>query len=263
MKHPSNSSLNLQERLAWIYPWRAGGGWQLGTWLAVLVVTALFAVVWITVRVKVPRPVAWAAPQAGVMVVTDGGGISGEWFRRAVAMGPFPSRFELSSWSGIAAQQQALEEAARIPEEDYAPVLRKFPEVTSERSSLAVRGEPVLPRRSLPTDAPALGDLTLVPELAPLSGIKPADLPTVLPPFKAEVTPQLAAGDWRFLVCLDAHGRVLDCVSMSGTAEQGVLELRQWLCQVVFASSGAGNERWVGVRIGFKNRILNDGTVTD
>jgi hypothetical protein len=130
-----------------------------------------------------------------------------------------------------------------------------LPEISASAPQLSSPGRPVLPRhrplpssRDLPKSRPQ-------PVLYPLAGLKATDLPENPPEFVAEVPPAMAAESWRFLVRLDAQGRVRDVVSLSGTPDAGQTALETWLRDVPFPESmDPASERWVAVGLSFINQ---------
>jgi hypothetical protein len=89
-----------KEAPEWIFNWRSTGNPALSKWLAILVTAGLFALLMTFVRIRVWSPVAWAAPKAGVIQVTDDA-IGRALTLRAREGGPFPSRFLPSRVGGL------------------------------------------------------------------------------------------------------------------------------------------------------------------
>lgn len=247
----------------WIYDWRKSGRYVLRSSLATLIAAGLFAFFLITVRVRVVQPMTWAAPQASLIHVDDS--VSGRMLAlRAREEGPYPSRFLPSDWDAAQALESTLEEATRSAPELYVPGLRGFSDMVSERAGLAVRGEPVLPTRSLALmQQPEVRKLVMVPQLSLISGMGADELPTELPDLKLEVGDALAAQSWHFLIRLDARGRVRDCLPMAGGEVLEPTAIERWLRQIVFRESPDVAERWIALGVGFKNQALNHGSDSD
>lgn len=248
---------------SWIYNWRSSGRHLLRSSLAFLIAAGCFAVFLVAVRVRVVRPVTWAAPQASLIQVDDS--LSGRMLaRRAREEGPFPSRFSLAEWGELPAWESKLQEATRSAPERYVPGLRGFADVAGGRSGLASRGEPVLPTRPLASiSSPQVRPLVMVPRLRPISGIRAADLPSQLPDFKLQPGDTLAAQTWNFLIRLDRRGRVADCVSMAGDEALEPTAIEGWLRRIAFHEAPEAAERWIAVGVGFENQASNDGTDAD
>lgn len=244
-----------------IFDWSRGGRIRWGSWLAVLVVLGCFVMLIFAVRVRMAPPVAWAAPQAGLIHL----GMDDEAGRllglRAQAEGPFPSRFAIASWDGFAVFEKKVFEATRMEFQPHDPQLRGFPQADVGQSGLAPRGEPVLPARPLgPLIAPQVGKLARIPEISPVSGLGVGDWREPLPAFGAEIGDTLAAQSWRFMLRLDSAGQVRECISLAGSAELGVAAIGKWLKSLEFTESDTAGDRWVALSVEFKNQVVTDGT---
>jgi hypothetical protein len=244
----------------WVFNWRRPG--NPGLWKAFSVVLAggLFALLLMSVRIRVSPPLAWAAPKASVIRVLDdetGRALT----QRAREGGPFPSRFEPSEWEGTAAlEKEALEGVGRsIPA--HVPVLRDLPDDMIPPLRLAARGELTFPgRRSVVPEISAPGKLAPAPVIYPLSGIGFAEIPRELPPMEGAADAAMTAETWRFLVRIDAAGHVMDCVSLAGGDEEGRFPLDAWLRRVMFPKKPGSPPRWIAVGVGFANQPAADGT---
>lgn len=244
---------------AWVFNWRQPGRPTLAYWLAVLVAGGGFALLLTTVSIRISPPLKWAAPKATVMHVGSDE-IGRALTLRAREGGPFPSRMRPSEWEGAAALERTLLGVSRWTPPRYVPVLRDLPDDEPEPLRLAARGEPVLPkRRPAQTAPPAPVKLRLVPVLHPLSGIRAEELPVTLPPMEGAVDAAMTAEPWRFLVRLDASGRVRDCVSLAGGDENGPSPMEAWLRRVTFNASPGTPSRWIAVGVGFANQPAADG----
>lgn len=243
-----------REAPEWVFPWRPLRGASISKWPAILLVGGVFAFFLSSVRIRVSPPVSWAARKATVIHVSDDA--EGRALTlRAIEGGPFPSRFEPSAWEGAVALEQAAFEAARWTPPPYVPVLRELPEMTTPPLRISAMAGPVLPTRRATTEAaPAPLKLKPGPVLYPLSGITKAGMPRELPPFEGPVDAAMTAEPWRFLVRLDAAGRVRECVSLAGGAEGGQPQLEDWLRGVSFQSEPKTPGRWIAVGVGFTNQ---------
>ncbi len=249
-----------REAPEWVFQWRQPGSPALSKALAFLVTGGLFAVLLTTVRIRVSPPVRWAESKATVIHVPDDA--NGRALTlRASEGGPFPSRFLPSEWEESKVLEQAVMEAVSWTPPPYVPTLRELPEEKPPTTTLAPRGQPVLPKRqtSAPPAAAAV-KLAPAPVLYPLSGIAAKDLPEELPPFTAEVDGVVAAETWRFLVRLGSAGQVRSCVSLAGGDEAGPSPLEPWLRRVKFKPDPGNPSRWIAVGVGLTNQPVPDGT---
>ena len=239
----------------WVFPWRRTGEsrWHRAWPVLVTVGAFVFALSFLRIRVEPPTP--WAARRASVIHVA--GDAQGRALTlRAREGGPFPSRFEPSEWEGARAmEQQALQEI-RWPAPPYVPNLRNLPDDGfASPLRLSTRGALVLPISSrLAKVALPPGKLKLAPALEALSGISAAEMPGQLPVFDGAVDATMTAESWRFLLRLDASGKVLDCVSMAGGDEAGPSPLVAWLRRVSFSPEPGKSSRWLVVGVEFTNQ---------
>ena len=244
----------------WVFPWSRTGEsrWHRAWPVLVTVGGFVFALSFLRIRVESPTP--WAARKVSVIHVTENAE-SRVLTLRAREGGPFPSRFEPSEWEGARAlEQQALEEIRWSPP-PYVPVLRDLPdEGFVPPLRLSAQGAPVLPisNRLASVAAPPV-KLKLAPVLEALSGISAAEMPRKLPVFEGTVDAAMTAEFWRFLLRLDASGKVLDCVSMAGGDEAEPSPLVAWLRRVSFSPESGKSSRWLVVGVGFTNQP-DDGT---
>lgn len=247
----------------WIFDWRLSTSSSLRSWLAVLVAGGLFALMLLTLRVRVDPPRAWAAPRASVIQALPGGP-GALLVERARAEGPFPSRFSPSDWDGAPAFEMRLRRAMRHQTPRHTPQLMAFPEDGAEPVRLAVRGEPVLPERPLgPLHDPVVGEMFMVPVISPVSGIGLDELPDVLPRLEVEAGELLVTRTWRFMLEVDGSGHVRDCIAMAGGNIQGLERIEQWLRGIVFPLHKDGGARWVSLSVEFNNRVIEDGADTE
>lgn len=245
-----------REAPEWVFPWRGLRESLMPNLLAILLVGGVFAVFLSSVRIRVAAPVPWAARKAAVIqVLDDAEGRS--LTLRAREGGPFPSRFDPAAWELASAIEQAAYQAARWRPPPYVPTLRDLPD-EAELPRLAEPGASVLPvRQPTAKPVPLVEKRVLKPALFPLSGLTAAEMPRELPPFDAEVAPEMAAESWRFLLRLNPAGGVLDCVSLTGGDEPGKAPLEAWLRRVSFPSAVADKSRWIAVGLRFFNQPAN------
>ena len=254
-----------KEAPEWLFNWgrSPSAGFVFSKWVALLLVTGIFALLLSVVQIRVHSPTKWAASKASVIntAATPEGRIL---TLRAREEGPFPSRFLPSQWEGAAALEQEFLGAARWSPPPYIPTLRDLPKSAPPPLQFAARGEPVLPKRLLTANAtPLPGELKLVPLIYPLSGITSTDLPTYLPPIADPVNATMTTMSWRFLLRLDAAGHVWDCVSLAGGDAAGPSSIEAWLRRLTFKSEPTNPSRWIAVGVGFANQPTADGTDPD
>ena len=235
----------------WVFSWRQPRGAWFPKALAFTAVAVGFTFLLTTVRIRVIPPAPWAARKAAVIQVADDA--DGRTLQiRAREGGPFPSRFDPADWEGTAALENALMAAAGGASAPVRPVLRNFPEDGLPQTPLlASRGEAVLPKHQpiAPNPLPTT-ELSLVPVLHVRSGLTPGEMPDELPPFPGpldQALKEVAADPGQFLLHIDASGRVLSSVSLTGQDESG---LADWLLAVRFKPDPASPSRWVVVAVG-------------
>ena len=249
---------------SWIYPWRDRASFSYGMWLAILITGGFFAFGVTFLNVRMPVMMEWSAPQASVMYVSENNDV-GAWLKqRAQAEGPFPSRFDPVDWKGGADMEHLMMQAVRQKLTSYAPPLKDLPEEGPSPVKLAAYGEPELPtHKMVVSEVAGAAMIELIPIISPISGIAGGELPTELPKIPGDVDPALALEAGRFLLRLDASGRVLDCVSMAGGSDQGPSPIQKWLKALIFNVSPEGGVRWVAVGVGFKNQVVSNESDTD
>ena len=247
-----------REAPAWVFAWKPlGRPWQARVF-PVLLTGGLFALGFVVLSVQVTPLKPWNA-RKGVLIQAIGNEDGRALALRAREGGPFPSRFDLRGWSRKAGLDEALLNGVLSAPAPYVPKLGQLPpEDSSADSGLIDAGIPVLPaiKPDAPPSVPAGGGCELMPVIRALSGIRAADLPVNLPAFAPASDSKWAAGNWRFVVRLDASGNVLEAVALSGEDDSA---LADWLMGVVFPSKNTKAPRWVGVEVGFINR-KTDGT---
>ncbi len=248
-----------EEAPEWVFPWRRRRDAWLPRFAALALVSLVFAFVLTSLRIHVIPPTPWAARKAtAIMTIDDASGRA--LTLRAKEGGPFPSRFVPAEWEGMATIERAAMAAARWQPPPYRPQLRGLPDETSAPPRLAAAGMPVWPASIAPPPAAPGPPVRTAPVLYPLSGISRQSMPPSLPDFAAEVTPEMLAEPWRFLLRLDAAGHVRDCVSLAGGDENGPGPLDGWLRRVRFPPEPGPDERWIVVGLGFANHPATPAT---
>lgn len=210
------------------------------------------------IRVEVPEK---PSPQRAAVIYLGNDAQGKALTLRAQEGGPFPAKFRLSQWQGLAELERSAMEAARFQPGPYVPPMQQLPaENQLQPLELAAKGQAFFPTRSpAASDSPAPARLKLAPVLYPLAGISHESMPSELPAFDAAVDGVLSASSWRFLVRLNPEGGVVECVSLEKGGEAGAAELEAWLHRIQFKPEPANPFRWIAVGIGFTNQPT-DGT---
>ncbi len=214
-----------------------------------------------TVRIRVVAPEKSVPRRAAVIYLSDD--VQGRAMSlRAQEGGPFPARFQLSQWEGLAELENNAMEVTRFQPEPYVSPIRELPAANQlQPLEFAAKGESFFPQRTpAPADAPPLPKLTLAPALYPLAGISNDTMPLDLPPFDGAVDGEMSSSSWRFLVRLNPDGGVAECVSLvEKVGETRVPELEAWLHRIQFKPEPGKPFRWIALGIGFTNQPA-DGT---
>jgi hypothetical protein len=244
----------------WVFQWRGRKMSMFPGVLATVLVCATFLLLVTVIRIRVVASEKSAPRKASVIWLRDdaeGRALS----LRASEGGPFPSRFELSSWPGLAGLEAAVQEAMRFQLPPYVPALADLPaENWIQPLALAAKGERVFPKRTAaPVDSLNRPLLKLAPALYALSGIAPDALPHDLPPFERTVDAAMTSGSWRFLVRLNPAGSVAECVSLEKGSDESAPALEAWLHQIQFQPETGKTSRWIALGVGFTNQPA-DGT---
>jgi hypothetical protein len=248
----------LMDTPEWIFRWRGVSEPLFPLLLALVLVAVGFLLVGTTVRLKVRVPEK-AVPQKASVIFLNDDAQGRALTLQAQEDGPFPSRFALKQWPGLA----EMEAAVMAKSVDLAPpYVPQVPDLPAESElpplRLAARGVAFFPPRSvLPAVHPLRENVRTTPVLYPLSGITPEALPRDLPVFDAVIDRSMAAATWRFLVRLEATGTVVECVSLEKGGEPGAAELVAWLQQVPFLPDSNKPLRWIAVGIRFINPPLD------
>jgi hypothetical protein len=251
-----------REAPQWVFPWRGIRQSPLPKISAVLIALGFFAVMFSFVRIRIASPTPWAPRQATVFRALD------DAEGRALALraregGPFPSRFQPSEIDWLRGLENQSLSAAGWQPPAYEPQLRELPAIEPQQPRLSAPGKPVLPKRPAPDPAPLTGKLRPMPALYPLAGVDAEKMPRNLPEFADEVPPAMLAEPWRFLLRLDAGGRVREVVPLAGGGDDaGASALIDWLGKIDFPDDDSADGRWIAVGLSFRNRPA-DGTDTD
>lgn len=233
-------------------------------WLPKLIALAFAGVALaclMTLRIRVVAPVRSVPQRAAVVYLRDdaeGRAMS----LRAQEGGPFPARFRLSQWEGLAELEGSAMEAARFQPEPYVSPIRELPAPNQLQSlEIAAKGKSFFPQRPpAPPDAPAPVNLKPAPALYPLAGISNDTVPLNLPPFDGVVDGEMSSSSWRFLVRLNPAGGVVECVSLvEKVGEAPTHELEAWLHRIQFKPDPGKPFRWIALGVGFTNQPA-DGT---
>jgi hypothetical protein len=245
----------------WIFHWRRVREPFFPWLLAVALVAGAFLLGVATLRVRVQVPEKSVPHPASVIFLND------DAQGRALTLqaqedGPFPSRFVLSQWAGMADLEAAVLRPAGETLPPYVPQVPDLPKETKlPPPLLAATGAAFFPERVvIPTPILDLEKRRTTPVLEPLAGITAETLPRGLPVFQAVVDRPMAAADWRFLVRLDPTGSVVECVSLKKGEEPGAAELAAWLQQIPFPPAPGKPLRWIVLGIHFTNQLTDDTT---
>ena len=244
----------------WVFRWRGRKMSIFPTLFAILIVGAAFVLFVTLVRIRVVAGVRPSPRKAAVIYLQDDA-VGRDLTMRAREGGPFPSRFELSSWQGLAGLEAAVQDAVRFHPLPYLPPpVDLSTETWIQSLELAPKGERVFPKRiAVPLAVQDTAKLKLVPTLDALSGIAADALPRDLPPYDASIGSAMSAGSWRFLVRLNPAGVVAECVSLEKGGDKDASALEAWLKRIQFQPENTQASRWIGVGVGFINQSI-DGT---
>lgn len=210
------------------------------------------------IRVDVPEK---SSPQRAAVIYLGSDAQGKALTLRAQEGGPFPAKFRLSQWEGLAELERSAMGAALFQPGPYIPPMQELPAANQlQPLELAAKGQAFFPPRSrASTDMPAPAKLKLAPVLYPLAGVSRETMPAEFPAFGAAVDGEMASSSWRFLVRLNPEGGVVECVSLGKGTEAGTAELEAWLHQIQFKPEPGKPVRWIAVGIGFTNQPA-DGT---
>lgn len=221
---------------------------------------ALFGFLIGTVRVQIDVPEKPKTRKASLIYLSDDAE-GRAWALRAKEGGPFPSRFELAQWQGLAELESSVMEGLRVVPPASVSTIPDLPRANQlESLGLASKGEVILPsHQTAVVETPELIQMKQAPSIQALAGISPTGIPTDLPTFPSPIEPEMSAVSWRFLLRLDSSGAVSDCVSLMKSGLVGASVLDDWLAQISFPAEPGVNSRWIAVSVAFTNQPV-DGT---
>lgn len=242
----------------WVFRWRPLRQPLFPKLIALALVGGGFALLVTSVRVRVNTLEKSTPRKASVIFLRDdaqGRALS----LRAQEGGPFPSRFDLSQWGGLATLENAAMDTIRFQPPTYELDIEDLPiSKPVEPLVFAAKGERYFPEHAPVSDEiPDTAGLKLAPVLYPLSG---DPIPVALPPFGAAVDAAMSSASWRFLLRLNPEGSVEESVSLENADEADALELEKWLHKIRFNPEPGKPFRWIAVGIGFTNQPVSDGT---
>jgi hypothetical protein len=238
-----------------LFAWSRKNDSRLPMLAAFLITSAAFAFMLHSLRVDLGSQAPTRADHAALIIAgSDSIGI--ELKRRAREEGPFPLRFDPAGDEAVVKLQQAALDAIRFSPPPYAPTLRPLRETsTIATPSLAPAGEAVFPRRLLPAiETPLKSESHPQAMLTPISGISAAEMPRALPEFSVEISGKSLRDSWRFMIHVDANGRVLDCIALNGGESPATSALTEWLRQVEFQPGTHAAARWFAIDLGIINQ---------
>jgi hypothetical protein len=244
--------INDAERL---FAWSRKSDSRLPMLVALMITSAAFVFMLHSLRVDLGSQAPARDDHAGLILAgSDAVGI--ELKRRAREEGPFPLRFDPLSDVAVVKLQQAALDAIRFYAPPYVPTLRPLRETsTIATPSLAPVGEAVFPRRPLPAiETSVKPESRPQPLLTPISGISAAEMPRALPEFSVEINGKSLRDSWRFMIHVDANGRVLDCIALNGGESPATSALGEWLRQVEFQPGTHAADHWFAIDLGIINQ---------
>jgi hypothetical protein len=239
----------------WIFAWRPLGSPWMPKLIALALVGTAFTLLVTSVRIQLVLPEK-SSPRSASLIYLGHDPQSRALAMRAREGGPFPSRFELKDWPGLVEMEQQAMNAARYQPPPYVPAIAELPEENLVKPLvLAPRGESFFPERaSVTLNPPDLSQIKMAPVLYPLSKLAIAAIPEELPDFTKPVDDKLSTPSWRFLLRLNAAGRVVECVSLETGTKDATDALEEWIRQVSFTPMQPNKESWIALGIGFTNQ---------
>lgn len=226
--------------------------------IASLLVVTIFTIIFGIVDVRLDRAYVPNLESATVLQFRSDD-IGRVWRQRAEEGGPFPGRLEINGSVGMAGLYEAINSEAVSGWNGYQVPLREFQSNVGLRSGvLSQKGRRYFPERvvmpgGVPAKVPVASKAVRRPILTPFDSDALDWMPEKLPEFGMEVDGgMLVSASWRFMLRLRPDGTVDHCVSLSGGAEAGLMEMAGWLRGLRF-KPGEG-ERWLGLRVEFVNQ---------
>jgi len=241
------------------FAWRVSSNRVGSTLVGALAVGTTAAVFATLVNVRVLSPPARSGHRGTLVLAADDK--TTEWLDgRGAELTPFPAPLAVHGLEeterALAAHPAMVSSAAKR----YVPALREWAgEPAPAMGSVAEAGRTELPPLPALASLPAVGDddhppagggrqvLVLMPDEPELA----ARVPVPLPAFDAGAALQTPEGGLRFLIHIDAAGRVLTAVPLGGDAgsSAGAVPVERWLRGVRFEAveDGAG---WFALAVG-------------
>lgn len=241
-----------------VFHWRA----EKSPWLGKLGILAIAAVVFtmplLTLRIVVGNlPVQEARSTKAIMLGQSMDPM--DLIGRALASGPFPTRFDPARWEPSQAMvDAALKDVLDRNTEPYVPEFLPLPATDAiPQVPILTQGQRVFPKID-PPNYPEIDTeaIRTVPVLYPLSS-KIGDLAANPPDFHPPLTHEMNSQLWRFILQIAPNGTVRQAISMLPPNTAGRNDLIDWLHQHRFAATDADHDRWIAVAITFQNQLLN------
>jgi hypothetical protein len=207
------------------------------------------------IRINLGKPPIQETHGASLMILTPENDPM-HWIELARDLGPFPTRFDPTDWEPSRMRVADVFDGIRdrsIP--PYQPSYLDFPDEGSPPSvPLVVKGSRILPGIS-PPDFKPLHTVRMrpTPSLYPLS-VDASELPETSPPFRVEVTPEMASQPWRFILQVSPDGSVPHAVALIGQNTPGRVDLADWLQAHRFPATEETRDRWVAIAVTFQNQ---------
>lgn len=258
MTNKASHRVKPAHSVEWVFRWRRLGSPLLPKLIAVALVGFGFTLLVTTVRIRLVL-LEKSSPRKASLIFLGDDAQSRKLAMRAREGGPFPTRFELSDWDGLAATEARAMEESRYQPPPYVPVLQVLAEKSLVKPlTLAPRGQAFFPKRkSLPSSSPDVSNLKLAPVIFPLSGMAAKILPDEFPSFKGPVDAIMAGVSWRFLLSVNEQGSVTECTSLAKGAEPAANALEAWLRRLKFQPEAAKPVRWIALGIRFTNQPID------
>ncbi len=259
MKPANRTEFHPQDgRSGLVFDWHMKESRWLGKFGILAIAGLVFSAPLVLIRITLDKlPVQEATSAVAILLTPDGDTMG--WLDNARADGPFPTRFEPSEW--LVAREmvdQTLNAVRRDRSAVHAPQFLELPSPTGiPHLPLVTKGERILPRISSPKYGPVeTSTIRTMPVLYPLS-VGMDELPVIRPRFHAEVTTEMDAELWRFLLQVAPNGVVRHAVALAGHNTPGREALAGWLLEHRFPASGEMRDRWIAVAVTFENQLID------
>jgi len=254
--HTEHAQTSPHEGL--IFEWRKPRARRFGKLGMLAFAVGIFIFPLSMIRINLGKPPIQETHAASLMLLTPENDPM-YWLGMARDLGPFPTRFDPADWEASRLRVADVLDGVRnrsIP--PHQPRYLDFPSEASPPSiPLVVKGSRILPVVEPPEFKPMQAvRVRPAPSLYPLS-VDAAELPETRPPFRVEVTPEMAAQAWRFLLQISPDGAVLHAVALIGQNAPGRTDLIDWLQAHRFPAKEQPHDRWVAVAVTFQNQPAN------